>query len=88
MGTVKRSVPRLLALTAMLPALGFAGFEEGVVLCFEGDARVAIEVVPAPYTEEQTPATPAAKRAANERDRRVGGEGNQRKPERYRHTRN
>jgi hypothetical protein len=44
MGTVKRSVPRLLALTAILPSLGFAGFEEGVVLCFEGDGRVAIEV--------------------------------------------
>jgi len=43
MGTAKISVPRLLALTPMLLALGFAGFEEGVVLCFEGDGRVAIE---------------------------------------------
>jgi hypothetical protein len=43
MGIVKISVPRLLVLTGMLLALGFAGFEEGVVLCFEGDGRVAIE---------------------------------------------
>ncbi len=38
-----RSVPRLLALTAMVLTLGFAGVEEGVVLCFGGDGHVAIE---------------------------------------------
>ncbi len=40
---MKRSVPRLLALTAMVLTLGFAGAEEGIVLCFGGDGHVAIE---------------------------------------------
>ncbi len=43
MEAVKRSVPRLLALTAMVLTLGFAGAGEGVVLCFGGDGHVAIE---------------------------------------------
>jgi hypothetical protein len=43
MRVVKRSVPRLLALTAMVLALGFAGAEVAVVLCFGGDGHVAIE---------------------------------------------
>jgi hypothetical protein len=43
MGVVMRSVPHLLVLAAMLLALSFAGFEEGVVLCFGGDGHVAVE---------------------------------------------
>jgi hypothetical protein len=43
--TVKDSAPRLLALTAMLLTLGFAGVDEGIVLCFGGDGHVSIEVV-------------------------------------------
>ena len=42
---VKDSAARFLALTAMLLTLGFAGVDEGVVLCFGGDGHVAIEVV-------------------------------------------
>lgn len=42
---MKRSAPRLLALMTMLLTLGFAGLEEGVVLCFGGDGHVAIEAV-------------------------------------------
>ena len=44
-GLAKRSAPRLFALTAMLLTLGFAGVEDGVVLCFGGDGHVAIEAV-------------------------------------------
>ncbi|MEN8184073.1 MAG: hypothetical protein ABFS46_16220 [Myxococcota bacterium] len=39
----KKSAPRLLALTAMLLTLGFAGVEENVVLCIGGDGHLAIE---------------------------------------------
>jgi hypothetical protein len=42
---VQRSIPRLLPLTAILLTLGFAGVEEGIVLCFGGDGHVAIEMV-------------------------------------------
>ena len=43
MWIVKRAAPRLMALTAMLLALGSTGGGEGVVLCFGGDGHVAIE---------------------------------------------
>jgi hypothetical protein len=42
---VKRSASRFLALTAMLLTLGFAGVDDGIVLCFGGDGHVAIEAV-------------------------------------------
>jgi len=60
MGVVKRSVPRLLALTAMVLTLGFAGAEEGVVLCFGGDGHVAIEATGPEGCSEGGQASPYA----------------------------
>jgi hypothetical protein len=42
-GNLKRSGPGVLAVTAMALTLGFAGVEEGVVLCLGGDGHVAFE---------------------------------------------
>ena len=39
----QRPGPVFLALTAMLLTLGFAGVDDGIVLCFGGDGHVAIE---------------------------------------------
>jgi len=41
--TIKKSAQRLLALSAIVLALGITGVEEGVVLCFGGDGHIAIE---------------------------------------------
>jgi hypothetical protein len=41
--TFKKLVLRVLPATAMVLALGIAGVEEGVVLCFGDDGHVAIE---------------------------------------------
>ena len=59
---MKRSVSRLLALTAMVLTLGFAGAEEGIVLCFGGDGHVAIE---ASGSEGCSDGLKAASRAAS-----------------------
>jgi hypothetical protein len=41
--TFEKLALRVLPATAMVLALGIAGIEEGVVLCFGGDGHVAIE---------------------------------------------